>query len=294
MNIKPHFKFNKQERSGVFFLLLIIIIIQCSYFFVKVAPFGRPSRAILVDSIFQTRIDVLKKHQIENDSIKIYPFNPNFISDYKGYSLGMTLDEIDRLNKFRSQNKYVNTPKEFQEVTLVSDTLLHRISPYFKFPSWTQDKDLHFVNKQLPIGVKPTADIGIHRVKDLNNVTAKELRSINGIGDKLSARIIKFRDKLGGFLVDEQLYDVYALDSVVVVRALVKFRVLQKPVIQKININTASVEEIAQLVYIRYDVANKIVVYRNTMGVIGTLEELTNIENFPANKIDIIKLYLSL
>ena len=36
----------------------------------------------------------------------IYPFNPNFISDYKGYKLGMSIQEIDRLHQYRAQNKY--------------------------------------------------------------------------------------------------------------------------------------------------------------------------------------------
>jgi hypothetical protein len=45
----------------------------------------------------------------------------------------MSVQEIDRLVKYRKGNKYVNSPKEFQAVTQVSDSLLNVITPYFKF-----------------------------------------------------------------------------------------------------------------------------------------------------------------
>ena len=34
-------------------------------------------------------------------------FNPNYISDYKGYELGMSLAELDRLHKFRASGNYI-------------------------------------------------------------------------------------------------------------------------------------------------------------------------------------------
>ena len=52
----------------------------------------------------QNEIDSLKEAAQENSN-KIYPFNPNFISDYKGYKLGMSETQIDKLHQFRKQNK---------------------------------------------------------------------------------------------------------------------------------------------------------------------------------------------
>jgi hypothetical protein len=66
----------------------------------------------------------------------MYPFNPNFITDFKGYKLGLSVAEMNRLLAFRKTNKYVNSASEFQAVTKVSDALLQEISPYFKFPDW--------------------------------------------------------------------------------------------------------------------------------------------------------------
>ena len=65
----------------------------------------------------------------------MYPFNPNYISDYKGYQLGMNVDEIDRLLAHREQSLYVNSAKEFQTITKISDSLLQKISSFFNFPN---------------------------------------------------------------------------------------------------------------------------------------------------------------
>ncbi len=306
---------------------------------------------IRIDKETQVQIDGLKQKALQKDTFKIYPFNPNFITDYKGYALGMSVAEIDRLHAFRAQNNYANSPEDFQQVTLISDSLLNVIAPYFKFPEWTQKSSKKYsVNSNAPReGLGEVSSVGSERsqkgvlspersqkgilfpersqkgilfpersqkgilfpersqkgilfpersrrgeVKDLNQATVDELRQISGIGEKLSFRIIKFRDRLGGFLVDEQLYDVYGLKPEVIERALRKFTVLKKPKIKKININTASEEELAKLIYIKYEAAQNIVEYRNNNGSITSFDELKEIEGFPSDKIERIVLYLRL
>lgn len=224
---------------------------------------------------------------MQNKTTNIYPFNPNFITDYKGYTLGMSVTELDRLFAFRKTGKFVNSAKEFKQVTQISDSLLKSIAPSFKFPNWAKNKNTRSHYRKSNID---KAEV----VKDLNQVTAEELKVIKGIGEKLSVRIIKFRDRLGGFLVDEQLYDVYGLNEEVVERALKKFIVKSPPTIEKININLATAEEISRLIYINRKVADDIVNTRNEKGSFKSLEELFNINDFPINKIDRIKLYLTL
>lgn len=285
-NIKSHFKFNKEERSGIFFLLLILVALQLGYFGLKYFPNNQNHNLFSIDVKSQKEIDsLIGARRDSKDSVR-YFFNPNFISDYKGYTLGMSPDEIDRLHKYREQNKYVNSADEFKNVTKVSDSLLAAISPYFKFPEWTQGKNTVLSNEKEKKNNQ-------HTIKDLNQITGEELESINGIGKKLSARIIKFRNRLGGFLVDEQLYDVYGLDEEVAGKALQKFKVLKPPLIEKIAINSASASEISKLVYIPYRLAEKIVKKRELVGHYESVEDLLDIPSFPVDRKDRIALYLS-
>lgn len=288
-----HFKFNKQERSGIFFLLLFIVLLQTGNFYYKSKVFNTKDVFVLNEKQ-QKSIQLLKEEKQKKDSLYLFPFNPNFINDAKGYKLGMSFEEIDRLHQFRTTGKYVNSDEEFQNITLVSDSLLAIIAPYFKFPEWvttasksakqfTNNKASKFVEKEISI-IK----------QDINLATASDLKKISGIGDKLSERIIKFRDRLGGFLVDEQLFDVYGLTPEVAKKALHNFTVIEKPTIVKINLNTCTAADLSQLVYINYALSKRIINYRNAEYGIKTFEELTKIEGFPAEKINRISLYLSL
>ncbi len=298
-NLKSHFKFNKQERSGIFFLLFIIVLLQVGYYIFRSFSSDEASIAFSSDIETQAKIDALKERALAKDSIHIYPFNPNFITDYKGYTLGLSATEIDRIHAFRAKNEYVNSSVDFQRVTQISDSLLRVISPYFKFPEWTKKSKGSIVsNEQFKAGQNSStaskvlgANFGI---KDINAATAEEFKKIKGIGDVLSARIVKFRNRLGGFLIEEQLYDVYGLEPDVVKKVVLKYKVFNKPAVQRININSASVNEISSLVYIWYSMAAEIVSYREVNGPFLSLNELKNIEGFPIDKIDRIALYLSL
>ncbi|ALM06528.1 hypothetical protein SB49_00900 [Sediminicola sp. YIK13] len=284
-----HFKFNKKEQNGLFFLLAIIIVLQVGYFYLKLNPATNES-SVVVDRDFQEKIEALKSNR---DTIRTYPFNPNFISDHKGYVLGLSVKEIDRLHAFRAKGKFVNSISDFQQVTQIDDSLLTKISPYFKFPEWTRKTTANSpsVNRSREDAFIPQRAIA---VRDLNTVSAEELRVVRGIGEKLSVRIVKFRDRLGGFLEEGQLYHVYGLEQEVADRVLTRFKLLSKPTISKININTASSDELAQLIYIPYKLSRSIVAFREENGGVTSFEELTEIQGFPADKIDIIKLYLSL
>ena len=294
-NLKSLFSFNKEERSGIFYLLLLIIILQIFYFVVKTGVFRFSTDAVLVhNKKEQLKIDSLKEKSLGVATFKIYPMNPNYITDYKGYVLGMSVAEIDRLHAFRTKNKYVNSAVEFQKVTKVTDSLLNQISPYFKFPEWIKKKENKTLIGKFSNTKKIRTNKKIIRAKDINTTTAIDLQIVRGIGKTLSTRIIKFRDKLGGFLVSDQLYDVYGLEDDVVKRVLKYYTVINKPNIKPININVATAFEISKLIYIRYGIAKKIVEYREENGSFISLDDLVKIEGFPSDKIIRIKLYLSL
>ncbi len=277
--------FNKQERSGIFFLLSLITVFLLLYLGLSKYPSNDRKSLFILDEEYQRQYDSLVTLTRSQEKLATRPFNPNYISDFKGYTLGLSAEEMDRLTQFRNQNKFVNSAEEFQLVTGISDSLLNEIAPFFKFPDWV-------TNKRKTTSIAPSP-VGSTKVFDLNKATANDLRQINGIGEKLSSRIVRFRDRLGGFLTDEQLYDVYGLEAEVVERALKHFRVLNPPTVEKININSADVEELASLVYLKYHVAQNIVMYREENGLYTSFDDLFNVSGFPVNKIDRIALYLS-
>lgn len=282
--------FNKHQRRGLLILAALIVVMQIIFFRIK-AQTDIKTDLMAAENLLliQKKIDSLKSAETPKDTI--YPFNPNYITDYKGYLIGMSVAEIDRLHAYRNQGKFVNSAKEFQVVTQISDSLFEAVSPSFKFPDWVK-KNSSF-NSTSPQYEKDTAEKSSKK-EDLNTVDVEQLKKINGIGDKLSKRIISFRNRLGGFLVDEQLYDVYGLDSVVVQKTLEKFTILSTPAIEPIELNEATYDQLRSIAYINGQLATKILDYKRANGSFKSLEELTKIEDFPANRLPSIALYLYL
>lgn len=287
MNIlKSHFRYNKSQRNGIFFLLLFIVLLQCIFFFVDFSSEETSEVSQTKIEAFQQEMDSLKNAEPDKSIPKIYPFNPNFISDFKGHQLGMSTNEIDNLLAFRAQGKYINSTKQFQEITGVNDSLLASISPYFKFPDWiTSGKtaEKQSTNKAI---VKSIVK------KDLNAASAEDLKMINGIGEKLAKRIIDYKTKLQGFSFNDQIFEVWALDKEIANKVLQYFEVIKSPTIKKININTATFKEVMAIVYLDYELTKKIFNYKNQVAEIQSIEELKKIEGLPPEKFNRIALYL--
>jgi len=110
----------------------------------------------------------------------------------------------------------------------------------------------------------------------------------------LSKRIITYREKLGGFTKDSQLYNVYGLDVQVVQRALNEFTVKSPKKIIKMNINTISASDIATIPGISFELAKKIWEYRILNEQINSFSELEKIEGMTQRKLAGIQLYLTL
>jgi competence protein ComEA len=291
--MKSHFQFTNKQRSGIFLLLLLLIIVQCIYVFVDFSKKETPTNRSQLDS-FRNELDSLRLVEQEANTPKIYPFNPNFITDYKGYNLGMSTKEIDLLHQYREGNHWVNSVNEFQQITKVSDSLLAAISPYFKFPDWVTNpkpKTKAFKNSFSNSSKPKTYDQKI----DLNKASAMQLQKVYGIGEKLSERILKYRGKFpGGFIADLQLSEVYGLSPEVIKRLTNDFTVKTPREIKTFNLNTATRDELVTIQYIDYEVANNIIEERTLRDGFNTMEELTKVEDFPIKKIDIIRLYLHL
>lgn len=286
--VKSYFIFTATQRSGIFLLLTIIIAFQLFFFFGDFSSDEKLNPEKQQWLSLQTQIDSLKQEK-SNLKPEIYPFNPNFITDYKGYRLGMSPEEIDRLLAFRKTNKYVNSSKEFQQVTQVSDSLLNKIAPYFKFPDWVGRKRAVYTKFEKRSSNKSEKVI----LKDINHATAEDLIKVYGIGPALSERILKEREKLGGFVSMEQMKEVWGLSPEVIENLNKSFTVSVLPKVKKINVNSASVKELSQFPFFRYALAKEIVAFRSMNGEIKDESDLLKISGFPVDKVKVIAVYLA-
>ncbi len=232
---KSHFVFNKSERNGIFILIILIAVLQIIYFSYPFFNAEEITSEKLNPEIqqFQHKLDSLKQVSTEKDTI--YPFNPNYLTDFKAYSLGMSVNEIDRLLKYRSDGNWINSAEDFQTITGVSDSILHKLSPHFKFPQWVAKNKTSNSIKSPPI-----------LKLDLNSVSVEQLQQVKGIGEVLSNRIVRYRLSIGGYRSLIQLKDIYGLSGEVR-KELLKYLDEIPFNFERKNINTIRVLELSEL-----------------------------------------------
>ncbi|MEN9336995.1 MAG: hypothetical protein RLZZ500_1982 [Bacteroidota bacterium] len=283
--IRQFTHFTKNQRQGILTLLLLLISLQIVLLSPILERQDEPvpeaiQHWLMAENDGDTLVQKSKKYTF-------YPFNPNFLTAYKAYRWGMTGKEFERLTAFREQNKYVNSAQEFQKVTQVSEDLLKRMAPYFKFPEWVSKAKNKLDSK--PEKFSKAKEVIIP--KDINQATFDDLIAVRGVGEVLADRIIKYRSSLGAFVSMEQLTEVYGLKSDVVEELMRHFTLLKTPNLVKIKINEATIKELGQFPYFRYPVSRNIVAYRSMNGDL-TIEELTNVKGINLEKLKIIALYL--
>lgn len=276
------------QTKGIAALLIILCLLKVAIYYLE----KQYSQNVTWDFdeiktlATQKYIDSIYKEN-ENASNKITPFNPNYIKERKAGMLGMSLEEIDRLNQFREKGLFVNSAKEFQEVTKVSDELLNTISPYFKFPDWVVAKQQQNSSNKY----SSTSKVKSYSTNNLNKATLDDLIQVRGIGEVLGQRIIDERDRFGGFVSIKQIEFIRNLSPEAIRELKKDFKVLS-PKISKVNVNQASVDQLGSIPYLNNHLARQIVILRSKQSESLELSDFKKINNFPTEKIEIIALYL--
>ncbi|QQR96890.1 MAG: helix-hairpin-helix domain-containing protein [Sphingobacteriales bacterium] len=122
---------------------------------------------------------------------------------------------------------------------------------------------------------------------DINKANAEEFEKLYGIGKVYSERIVKYRNKIGGFESIEQLKEVYGIHDTV----YQKFKhqlVLSNPNKQinnqnqqkkeiKIELNSATHDELVQLNGIGNVYAKRIVEFRDKLGGFYNIEQVKDV-----------------
>lgn len=294
------YRFTSAQRKGILALIILIVITQFGWLLYSEYMF---SYSVINQGEYewlahQQELDALKA-KTDSTSHKIYPFNPNFIIDYKAYTLGLTPAQADKIKAFRKDGKWINSAADFKAVTGVSDSLLAVLSPYFKFPDWVKNKSAlasgdashtkeKFNRKDNAFAAKTAA---ITKV-DINTATEEQLEVAYGIGPAFARKIVKKRTDLGAFVSMEQMDDFTEFSPEAVVDLKKRFTVVGNPLVNHINVNTASLGQLARFPYFNKDIAKAIITRRSMDGRISNFDELIKIQPEILGKLKIIQLYL--
>jgi DNA uptake protein ComE-like DNA-binding protein len=99
---------------------------------------------------------------------------------------------------------------------------------------------------------------------------------IKGIGPGFAVRILKYRERLGGFISLNQLREVYGLDSAKYDQIKPQIK-LENNNIKQIEINKCTFDQLKGFPYLNYKLSNTIINYRKQHGNFKSAADLNKI-----------------
>ena len=125
---------------------------------------------------------------------------------------------------------------------------------------------------------------------DLNMADSTELVRLPGIGAATAMKIIRYRERLGGYTEITQLAEIEGLPD-----SLMKWFIITDTIpVSRIAVNKATLAELRRHPYIDFYQARAIVEFRNERGTIKSPEQLSFLEEFTAQDLIRLKPYLDL
>lgn len=294
--VKDYLTFSKKERNGIIVILILSAIV---FLFSRYFPINKPTvdnRAFQKElASLQISIDTSqglytsqqedKRNYIQQKHYEHYPlkeaalfsFDPNTLNDAGWKRLGLRDKTISTIEHFIAKGYRFRQPEDLKKIYGLRQEEAERLAPYVHIIEKETSVRTPFEKHDDGASKKLVFEVKTLKIIDINKADTAEFISLPGIGNKLAARIVNFRQKLGGFISVNQLGETYGIpDSTF---QIIKGRMqCNDPLLKKININTAEANELKLHPYLRWNIANAIVNYRTQHGMYKSVEELHKIE----------------
>lgn len=215
------------------------------------------------------------KTDVPSRPTRLFSFDPNTATTEELQELGIPKFIALRMEKYRQKGGKFRRKEDLRKIYDFPPVLFAQLESYISLPGDSQKSGGAKTDLAASAGRETASNPAAYQPKtyarpavvafDINTADTAQLATLRGIGSKLSARIVKFRDALGGFHSTDQYADIFGLDSLAL-SELRKYARVQTA-LRKININTATTEELNRHPYFRNRKLNEVVVrYREQHG----------------------------
>ena len=214
-----------------------------------------------------------------------FMFDPNTVSYPDLLKLGFDRKVASNIVKYREKGGKFKRAEDLHKIYGVDPEVVNALVPYVVLPESNVVNASYRPNDEANVSNVTSESRGYEAAKpvtrtktivDLNSADSAALVNVSGIGPTFASRIVKFRNRLGGFVSKEQLKEVYGVTPE-------HFETIAPGVTvdpngaKKININTATLDELKSHVYFKYNVAKAIVAYREQHGAFNSKEDLKQV-----------------
>jgi competence ComEA-like helix-hairpin-helix protein len=270
MKYEDPFVISKRSKRG---LLVLILASLGLIFFPRVYMFFQMKEAFVINSEqiaeFERTHKKFKKRNYSNyySKKKKYKapdskFNPNNYSLSDWMNLGLSEKQSVVVLKFTSRGIY--SEEDLKRIFVIPDVLFELIRDSVvyseRFQNSPNQESFKKQAKQITL-------------INLNTADTTEFMKIYGIGAFYAKQIIRYREKLGGYLTKEQLFEVWKMTTEAYDKIKDHVFISEKDV-KRININSVTIEELKVHPYLKWNQANSIVKMRIQRNGFKNIEEI--------------------
>ena len=279
--LKEYFSFNRSERNGILFLSLLIIFLlvtqQVLPYFIPHNDFDHTPYLEDIDRFLASRIDdeptkdsLKPRHQgeIVQRPIEMFRFDPNSIGLEKWNRLGFSDREAGQIIRYRDKGGKFRVKKDLAKMYCISEERYAVLEPFIALPDTLPARTKkHWENKTYEKKAWPKKQWPKREpvLISINRDDTLAFRKLRGIGRVLSGRIVRYREKLGGFIRKEQIAEVYGISDSLY-HAIAPHLLLDTIRVKAIDINTADFKTLVRHPYIKGSLARVIIAYREQHG----------------------------
>ncbi len=279
-----YFGFTKAERRGFSILMSLTFVMSLipvlyRYFSEKgvlehsVTYFSHTDTEREIQLEEQVTVFDNEKQKKRHAQISYFYFDPNGLSEIDWQRLGFSAKQIAVIKNYEAKGGKFYKKEDVARIYSISEEDYERIVPYIVIKNDKQ-KEAGVTIDAKPDRIYDEREKNV--IIDINEADTSAFKKLRGIGSVLSARMVRYRDALGGFHAISQIGEVYGI-APEVFKEIEPLLELGDQHIKKLNVNIATKEQLVRHPYISNKQAMLIINYRSQHGTFTTLEDLRKI-----------------
>ena len=238
----------------------------------------------------------------EQNSEELFCFDPNTADSTTLLKLGLRPWQVRNIYKYRSHGGIYRKPQDFARLYGLSAHKYKQLLPYiriadeyrmtaaeyvgnlgkeesrlyYKNKNYTYEERQHgrYDEKAIPSNYPRKISTGEHIT--LNTADTTELKRVPGIGSYYSKAIIRYGERLGGYVNVDQLDEIEGFPP-----EAKHFFIIDNPTPHKLNVNTMTIAELRRHPNINFYQAKAITDYRRIHGHLSSPQQLSTHPDFP-------------
>lgn len=290
-------RFTREELYGlsaILFVIILIAVLLRLYQKESTTPANNQvpiAQQELSDFEAQLKKDSLawvKQHPHWSNkklAAKLFPFDPNTASYETFMALGFAPWQAKNALKYRAKGGHWKSAEHFSHLYGLSEQDFARLRPYIVIHQENNERTQY---RNDSIRRQRVEKYALGTKIDINEADTNALKKIPGIGSYYAGKIVRYRERLGGFVSKQQLKEIDGLPD-----NIEQWFFITKQIPNQVYINKVSFKQLIRHPYFNYEQTKAIINHIRLNGPLRNWEELRFLGIFTKKELDRLYPYVA-